>query len=84
MLPNVSAIYRDLAFMANPNTHHTAANHYAESAAQDVYLEKQARHNQLMEKLRNAQRESSSLNQELGGNNAYYPSNSNRASLPSY
>lgn len=29
MMPNVSAIYRDLAFMANPNTHPTAAQHYA-------------------------------------------------------
>lgn len=27
MLPNVSAIYRDLAFMANPNTHQNAGNY---------------------------------------------------------
>lgn len=29
MMPNVSAIYRDLAYMANPNTHQTAAHRYA-------------------------------------------------------
>lgn len=56
MMPNVSAIYRDLAFMANPISH--SENRLPERSSEPTGLiqEKQQRHNQLMEKLRNAQR----------------------------
>ena len=55
MLPNVSAIYRDLACISDPQP----SRSYPPSAQlfipNNVYADKQVRHNQLMEKLRNAQ-----------------------------
>jgi len=63
MLPNVSAIYRDLAFMADPKLQQKTSGQAYSQPAHNLYLEKQSRHNELMEKLRNAQRESGYINQ---------------------
>ncbi len=63
MLPNVSAIYRDLSFMANPNHSQKQVESNRFTPVSGIYEEKQAKHSELMEKLRNAQKESSFINQ---------------------
>ena len=55
MIPNVSAIYRDLATISEPATYRNTNTHSYNSYQPDPYAQKQKRHNDLMEKLRNAQ-----------------------------
>ena len=55
MLPNVSAIYRDLACIADPQPPRNYPPTNQQSLPHNLYADKQARHNQLMEKLRNSQ-----------------------------
>lgn len=55
MLPNVSAIYRDLASLSAPQPPPSYARPAYNAPQPSLYEQKQARHNQLMEKLRNAQ-----------------------------
>lgn len=84
MLPNVSAIYRDLAFMSEGGTQQRGATQAYSQPVQGFFNEKQSRHNELMEKLRNAQRESMNLNQELRGMDAQQASMSNRGAYYPY
>jgi hypothetical protein len=81
MLPNVSAIYRDLAFMSEGGTQQRGATQAYNQPAQGFFNEK---HNELMEKLRNAQRESMNLSQELRGMDAQQASTSARGAYYPY
>lgn len=65
MIPNVSSIYRDLASLADPQSFREGQTYSNTTSQNTVYAEKQERHNQLMEKLRNAQREMNSINSDI-------------------
>ena len=70
MIPNVSAIYRDLACMADPQGYKPSQS-VPELSQPIDHSQKQHRHNELMNKLRNAQQDSNTLNSELNQFNNY-------------
>ena len=45
MLPNVSAIYRDLAYMSDPNSSKNIPSYSAQSSTPNLYSDKQEKHN---------------------------------------
>lgn len=84
MIPNVSAIYRDLASMADPQSFRSGQPGSNSSSQNNVYAEKQGRHNQLMERLKNAQREMGSINSELNTSHSQPIVSYQESSYPSY
>ena len=84
MMPNVSAIYRDLTYIANPALQPKSIDYNSPPPSRDLFMEKQSRHNELMEKLRNAQRESNSISSQLQGSDSYSSNNTNKTSYTTY